>query len=95
MYDGAFLTQEYTYDVRILQKFYEKRLMKNKNVDMHFKARLNKIIKQKKAFVVEKADGSCYEVSYILNATYASVNQILDRVEGMEKELFNIKYELL
>lgn len=94
MCDGAFLTQEYTYDARILQKFYEKRLMENKNVDMHFNARINRITKQKKTFMVEMVDGSCYEAPYVLNATYASVNQVLDKVEGMEKELFNIKYEL-
>lgn len=94
MCDGAFLTQEYTYDAGILQKFYEKKLMENKNVDMHFMARPDRIVKQEKVFKVEMTDGSVYEAPYVLNATYASVNQVLDKVEGMEKELFNIKYEL-
>lgn len=94
MCDGAFLTQEYTYDAKILRKFYEESLTDNPNVDMLFCARIKKIVKQEKSFVVEMEDGSVYETPYVLNASYASVNQILDKVDGMEKELFPIKYEL-
>ena len=39
-------------------------------------------------------DGTEYETSFVLNATYASVNQIIQKLEGVEKENFNIKYEL-
>lgn len=94
MCDGAFLTEEYTYDAKILQKFYEDKLMGNANADLCFGARIHKIIKQGKSLIVEMADGKHFEAPYVLNATYASVNQIIDKVEGMEKELFGIKYEL-
>ncbi len=94
MCDGAFLTEEYTYDAKILQKFYEDRLYRNPNVDFSFEARIQTIMKQDKSFLVEMEDGRCYEAPYVLNATYASVNQIIDKVEGIEKELFGIKYEL-
>ncbi|MDE7285654.1 MAG: amino acid oxidase, partial [Lachnospiraceae bacterium] len=52
------------------------------------------IIKQEGFFQVQMEDGSFYEAPYVLNASYASVNQIIDKVEGIEKELFDIKYEL-
>lgn len=94
MCDGAFLTEEYTYDAKILQKFYEDKLKDNANVDMLFGARIHKIIKQDKLFAVEMSDGKHFEAHYVLNATYASVNQVIDKVEGIEKELFGIKYEL-
>lgn len=94
MCDGAFLTEEYTYDAKILQKFYEDKLKGNTNVEMCFEARIHKIIKQGRSLIVEMADGSSYEAPYVLNATYASVNQIIDKVEGISKELFGIKYEL-
>lgn len=94
MCDGAFLTEEYTYDAKILQKYYEDRLSEKTNVDMKFGIRIQKIRRQDISFVVELADGSSYEASYVLNATYASVNQIIDKVEGIKKELFGIKYEL-
>lgn len=94
MCDGAFLTEEYTYDAKILQKYYEDRLKENVNVDMQFNARIQRIVKQDKSFLVELSDGSSYTAPYILNATYASVNQIIDKLEGIPKEPFGIKYEL-
>lgn len=45
---------------------------------------------------VSGADGTLerYEAPFVLNATYASVNQILSRVEGVETKPFALKYEL-
>lgn len=94
MCDGAFLTEEYTYDAQILKKYYEDKLKENPNVDMVFEARICKIIKDNKVFMVQMEDGDSYEASYVLNASYASVNQVIDKVEGIERELFDIKYEL-
>lgn len=94
MCDGAFLTQEYTYDARILQRFYEDKLGASVNADMLFGARIHRIMKKEKTFLVEMADGSSYEAPYVLNASYASVNQIIDKAGGAEGELFGIKYEL-
>lgn len=94
MCDGAFLTEEYTYDAKILQKYYEDKLAESAMVDMKFEVRIQRIIMEDKSFVVELADGSSYETPYVLNATYASVNQIIDKVEGIKRELFGIKYEL-
>lgn len=94
MCDGAFLTEEYTYDAKLLGKYYEDRLKDNPSVEMIFEARIDRIIKQGQSFLVELKNGSCYEAPYVLNATYASVNQIIDQVEGMEKTFFDIKYEL-
>ena len=45
-------------------------------------------------FEIFLEDGSVYECAYVLNATYASVNQILKSVEEIETETFPIKYEL-
>lgn len=94
MCDGAFLTEEYTYDAKILQKYYEDRLKESVNVDMQFEVRIQRIVKQDKSFLVELSDGSSYTAPYVLNATYASVNQIIDKLEGIPKEPFGIKYEL-
>ncbi len=94
MCDGAFLTEEYTYDAKLLEKFYEDKLKENSAVEMIFEARIDRIVKQDHSFLVELKDGSSYEAPYVLNATYASVNQIIDQVEGMEKTFFDIKYEL-
>ena len=94
MCDGAFLTEEYTYDAKLLGAYYRDKLKDKKNVTMQFEARIEKIIKSNKIFIVRMQDGTEYETPFILNATYASVNQIIQKLEGVEKENFNIKYEL-
>lgn len=94
MCDGAFMTQEYTYDAKILQKYYEEQFLGLENVTFVYEARIDKIIKSGQAFEVWMTDGKCYETPFVLNATYASVNQIIDKVEGIPKTLFDIKYEL-
>lgn len=94
MCDGAFLTEEYTYDAKILQAFYEKELRQSQKVEMLFGARISRIKKEAEIYRIQLADGSEFEAPFVLNATYASVNQIIDLVEGVEKEFFDIKYEL-
>lgn len=95
MCDGAYLTEEYTYDAKILQTHYEKKLHENKNVEVIFGARIDRIIKESDCFRIELEAGDCYEAPFVLNASYASVNQVIDKVEGeVQKEMFDIKYEL-
>lgn len=94
MCDGAFMTQEYTYDAQILRKYYEEQLTERENVTILYGARIDKILKKSREFEVWLKDGAEFETPFILNATYASVNQVIDKVEGIRKEFFNIKYEL-
>lgn len=94
MCDGAFMTEEYTYDAKILQKYYEEELGKLESVTICYEARIEKIIKSGDSFSVWLAGDVCVEAPFVLNATYASVNQVIDKVEGIDKEFFNIKYEL-
>ncbi len=94
MCEGAYLTQEYTYDARILQDFYMEQLTVLDNVDFIFEADIMRIIKGDKTYEVLMADGEKVVSEFVLNATYASTNQILTKVEGMDTEQFDIKYEL-
>lgn len=94
MCDGAFMTEEYTYDAKILQKYYEEQLAERENVTLLYGARIDKILKKSREFEVWMENGAEFEAPFVLNATYASVNQVIDKVEGIQKEFFNIKYEL-
>lgn len=94
MCDGAFLTEEYTYDAKILGAYYQETLNKRKNVNFIYEARIKEIIKDTSSFIVILEDGRELEASFILNATYASVNQILDKVKNIQTDKFKIKYEL-
>jgi FAD dependent oxidoreductase len=94
MCDGAFLTEEYTYDAGILQKYYEEQLSDRNNVTFLFEARLKKILRKNDMFEVWMCDDIYFEAPFVLNATYASVNQIIEKTEGIDQEKFKIKYEL-
>lgn len=94
MCDGAFLTEEYTYDAGILQKYYEEQLSGRNNVTFLFEARLKKILRKNDMFEVWMCDDIYFEAPFVLNATYASVNQIIEKTEGIDQEKFKIKYEL-
>lgn len=90
MCDGAFLTREYTYDADILKRYYVEKISEYKNVKIVYGAMVRSIEKASTEYII-KTDNESYKASFILNATYASTNQILDMI-GYEK--FKIKYEL-
>jgi hypothetical protein len=90
MCDGAFLTREYTYDAMILKDYFIEKLDQYKNVAIKYGVNIRKIEKLQDTYAVFTDDEE-YRTSFLLNATYAGTNQILDMV-GYEK--FKIKYEL-
>ncbi len=95
--DGAFLTEEYTYDAHILRDYLLEELAKYPNVKINCSRTVTSIDKCGKVFEVRalyQGGEERYEAPFVLNATYASVNQVLDRVHGIETEDFKLKYEL-
>lgn len=95
--DGAFLTEEYTYDAHILRDYLMEELGKCPNVQLRFQREITRIVKNSRSYEVytlHEGKEECYEAPFVLNATYASVNQVLDRVEGVRTEDFGLKYEL-
>jgi len=90
MCDGAFLTREYTYDAIILKDYYLEKLAQLKNVEIQYGVSIGRIEKVQDAYILYAGDKE-YKTGFLLNATYAGTNQILDMV-GFEK--FGIKYEL-
>lgn len=92
--DGAFLTKEYTYDAHILRDYLLEELGKLSNVELLFSKEITRIVKQSDCYEVYAGAQECYKAPFVLNATYASVNQVLDKVEGIETQDFGLKYEL-
>ena len=90
MCDGAFLTREYTYDASILRNYYIEKLKEYNNVNIHYNQDITNIELNADQYIIKTTDNS-YSTPFILNATYAGTNQILDMI-GYEK--FKIKYEL-
>ena len=90
MCDGCFKTLEYTYDAMLLKKYFLDELSKYKNVTIKYGRKIKSIKKLSKVYKITDQD-STYTSGYVLNATYGSINQILDML-GLEP--FKIKYEL-
>lgn len=91
MCDGAFLTTEYTYDANILKDYFLKEIAKYPNVEIKYNTRIKDIKQWSTHFEIALEDGELYSTDFLLNATYASCNQILNKL-GYEP--FKIKYEL-
>ena len=91
MCDGAFLTREYTYDAAMLRDYFMEKIGELSHVKIVFGADITSIAEEGDVYAVSMGDGSKYSTDFLINATYAGTNQILDML-GYEK--FKIKYEL-
>ncbi|RHB05470.1 FAD-binding oxidoreductase [Coprobacillus sp. AM42-12AC] len=91
MCDGAFLTEEYTYDAHILRDFLLKEIRKYSNIQIKYSTDITKIYKQNTVYTVVDSNKNEYSAPFILNSTYASTNEI-NKLLGFEP--FKIKYEL-
>jgi len=91
MCDRAFITKEYTYDAKILCDHMMSSVSELKDVQLIFNAAVTAIDRSAGSYEIGLSDGRKFSAPFILNASYASVNQILD-LAGFDK--FRIKYEL-
>lgn len=91
MCDGAFLTEEYTYDAMILRDYMIEKLTGYDNVKIVYGADIQRIEKLQDCYVIYLGDGKAYRTGFLLNATYAATNQILAMLDYKK---FEIKYEL-
>ena len=89
--DGAFQTLEYAFDAMIIKEYYINELKKYDNVEIRYGVRIEDIKKvEGKYEVILKANERC-KTEFLLNATYASTNQITSML-GFDR--FKIKYEI-
>lgn len=92
MCDGAFRTREYTYDAQILKEYFLEKLSDySSEVTIKYGTEIVAINKRPDSYEIVTKDKDTYRSGFVLNATYASSNQILE-MAGFKS--FNIKYEL-
>ena len=87
--DGAFLTTEYTYDAQVLKRWFLEELAKLPGVTILYSHKPSRIEKAGGAWRVTAGDVTA-EAPFLLNATYAGVNDI-HAMQGLPP--FKIKYE--
>lgn len=95
--DGAFVTQEYTYDAHILRDHLMEELRGLPNVSLRFGRDVTRIVKRGDVYEIcamHDGEEEVCSAPFVLNAAYASVNQVLSLVEGVETADFGLKYEL-
>lgn len=92
MCDGAFVTTEYSYDAQILKEWLLKEIDELPNVRIEYACYLKQILRKGDIWEVKMPDLRI-ETPYILNATYAGVNEVLKITDGGVFNLFKIKYE--
>lgn len=81
--DGAFLTREYTYDAKILCNYFLSELGKYESrVRIRYGSKIVNIEKASNCYKIYESDKSCYETGFVLNATYASTNQLVKLIGG-------------
>ena len=101
MCDGAFLTEEDTFDAHIIRDYYMAECEKLSNLEIRYNVRVDSIVKKDSEILLEYSTGGekiSATSGVLLNSTYASTNQVLNLIqdEGTEKgnyEKFKIKYE--
>jgi len=91
MCDGAFRTTEYAYDWQKLKEYFLQELQKFPNISLVYNARIAAIKNEGAHYGIRLKDGAVYKTTFVLNATYAGVNQI-NAMLGFP--MLQIKYEL-
>ena len=98
--DGAFVTTEYTYDAQVLKQWFLDQLKASPNVEIKYNTRISKATRISKVtgqsrendtWHVQLNNSEEVETPFILNTSYAGVNEI-HSLFGFEP--FKIKYEL-
>lgn len=89
--EATFETVEYSYDANLIRDWYIEELKSYNNVDIRFNQKLAKVDEIDNQFILSFTDETTITTGNILNATYASINQILQK---FNYELFTTKYEI-
>jgi len=91
MCDGAFLTTEYAFDSQILKSWFLEEIKEFSNIKILFGSNIKTIENNGEHYVFTMEDKNVYKTHFVLNATYAAINQI-HALLGFP--MLQIKYEL-
>lgn len=89
--ESAYETMEFTYDATIIRAYYMDKLKGLSNVELLFKSTITVVETSDDEYILRINDNRIIYTNNVLNATYASINQIHE-VFNVDK--FKTKYEL-
>lgn len=93
--EGTFLSRECTYDAQLLADDFIEKIKKHHHTEMLFNARISTISKKEATYEIVLENGQQLETPYILNATYASINQITVKLGFTKIEIKNELCEVI
>lgn len=88
--DEAFLTEENSMDAKKISEYFTSEISQSKNAEIRYNTRIHSVENKNGNYFLRLQDEEIYS-GFVLNTTYASVNQILNMF-GFE--MFKIKYEI-
>ena len=91
MCDGAFVTTEYAYDAQLLKAWILEEIQGFPNITLVYDANIADVAIDGTQYVLRMENGAVHRTDFVVNATYASVNQI-NALFGFP--MLRIKYEL-
>lgn len=89
--ETAFETKEYAFDAKKIKDYFMDTLSRYKNVSIYYNTKLDKAEKSGQNYSLITESGQVFSAPYVLNATYASANQVIKKF-GFD--LFKLKYEI-
>lgn len=89
--EGAYLSQECTYDAKILKEYFLGEIAKQPSVTIKYQTYISAVEKTFDKYILTTNNNEILETDFVLNATYASINQIL---QLFNEKPIKIKYEL-
>ncbi|WP_298146236.1 FAD/NAD(P)-binding protein [Flavobacterium sp.] len=91
MVESAFLSRESTFDAQIIRDHFVSSLNSFSNVEIKYNVRIDQIYQLEDEYRIRLSTGQEFATKFVLNATYASLNQIITKLPFKPIEL---KYEL-
>ena len=89
--EKAYETEEFAFDADKIRDYFLNELSRYKNATIFYNTFPETINKENNKYQITLNTGEIFKSGFVINATYASINQIVDKF-GFEK--FKIKYEI-
>lgn len=89
--ESAFETKEYSFDAFKIRDYFIEKIKQHENISCFFQYKFNSVESKNGKYYLTFENGETFSSEYIINATYASINQVASKFNF---ELLKIKYEL-
>jgi hypothetical protein len=88
---GCFLTEEYAFDAQLIKHYFLEQLESLPNIQLYLNTRIEQVTCQPHTYYLQATNQQYFETPMVLNASYASINQVS---HVFRQTVLNLKYEL-